>query len=258
MQLTAKMGQAAAIIGRSQRLVVLTGAGVSKESGVPTFRDAMDGLWARYDPGELATEQAFRRNPRLVWDWYEYRRGLVNQAVPNPGHLALAALEALLPQVVVVTQNVDDLHQRAGSTDIVPLHGAIMQNKCFDNCQGEPTLVDIAGLEDSVPEAGPPRCPYCGGWVRPDVVWFGENLPLGALHRALALAEAADVMLVVGTSGVIQPAASLPFVAQRAGATVIEANPNRSEITPLAAVWLDAPSGETLPQVVEVIRTGLD
>lgn len=254
MQLSDRVSRAADLIGHSQRLIVLTGAGVSKESGVPTFRDAMDGLWARYDPGELATAQAFRRNPKLVWDWYEYRRGLVRSATPNPGHYALAALEALLPQVVIVTQNVDDLHQRAGSRDIVPLHGAIMRNKCFDNCQGMPTIIDVARLDAADPEAGPPFCPYCGGWVRPDVVWFGENLPQAAIQRAITLVEAADVLLVVGTSGVVQPAASLPFVAQRSGAIVIEANPSRSEITSLAEVWLDAPSGEVLPLVVDAIR----
>ncbi len=254
MSLDEKIMQAARLLARSERLVVLTGAGVSKESGVPTFRDALDGLWARFDPQELATAGAFRRNPALVWDWYEYRRALVRQAAPNPGHVALAALEALLPQVVVVTQNVDDLHQRAGSTDIIALHGAIMRSKCFNDCQGMPTFIDLAALPPHADEEGPPCCPHCGGWVRPDVVWFGENLPRQALERALALAEAADVMLVVGTSGVVQPAASLPFVAARAGAAIIEANPQRSEITTLAEVWLDAPSGEALPRVVEALR----
>lgn len=254
MALETKIAQAARLLAQCERLVVLTGAGVSKESGVPTFRDALDGLWARYDPQELATVGAFRRNPGLVWDWYEYRRALVRQAAPNPGHVALAELEALLPQVVVVTQNVDDLHQRAGSTDIIALHGALMRSKCFNDCQGRPTLMDVETLPANPDEEGPPTCPHCGGWVRPDVVWFGENLPREALDRALALAEAADVMLVVGTSGVVQPAASLPFVAARAGAAIIEANPQRSEITALADVWLDAPSGEALPRVVTALR----
>lgn len=249
-----ELKQAATLIARSQQLVVLTGAGASKESGVPTFRDALDGLWARYDPAELATPEAFRRNPRLVWDWYEYRRQLVRQAQPNPGHFALAALESLIPGTVIITQNVDDLHQRAGSRDIIPLHGAIMRNRCFNNCRGIPTLIDVAVLPDPDPEGGPPVCPYCGGWVRPDVVWFGETLPEGALVRAMQLAEEADVMLVVGTSGVVQPAASLPFIAKRAGATIIEVNPQRSDITAIADVWLAAPAGTVLPELVERVR----
>lgn len=245
--------QAAEWIAASRRLVVLTGAGVSKESGVPTFRDALDGLWARYDPQQLATAEAFRRDPKLVWDWYEYRRGLVRAAEPNPGHHALAELETLRP-LVVVTQNVDDLHQRAGSREIVALHGAIMRNKCFDACRGEPTVIEVAALPDFDPAQGPPRCPHCEGWVRPDVVWFGEALPAGALQRAAELAGAADVMLVVGTSGVVQPAASLPFLARQAGARIIEVNPRPSEITRVAHLWLEGPSGEVLPQVVALVR----
>ncbi len=248
------ISQAARLLSASRRLVVLTGAGVSKESGVPTFRDALDGLWARYDPQELATPQAFQRNPKLVWDWYTYRRSLVKAAQPNPGHYALAELEDLLPQVVIVTQNVDDLHQRAGSSDIVALHGALMRNRCFRNCQGAPTLIDLDALEDYDPDAGPPACPYCGGWVRPDVVWFNETLPPEALKRAMALSEQADVMLVVGTSGVVQPAASLPFMARSAGARVIEVNPSPGGITPIADVWLGGPSGEILPQLVSAVR----
>jgi NAD-dependent deacetylase len=249
-----KIDSAARLLAESQRLVVLTGAGVSKESGVPTFRDALEGLWAQYDPQRLATPQAFRRDPKLVWDWYEYRRGLVRKADPNPGHAALVALEPLLPQVVVVTQNVDDLHQRAGSTDVVPLHGAIMRSKCFDACQGEPTVIDVAELPDYDSVDGPPRCPHCGAWVRPDVVWYGESLSGAVLGRASDLAQTADVMLVVGTSGVVQPAASLPYVAKRAGAVVIEVNPQPSAITQLADLWLDGPSGEVLPLVVNRIQ----
>ncbi len=254
MSLRESITQAARLVGSSQRLVVTTGAGVSKESGVPTFRDALDGWWARYDPEQLATPEAFRRNPKLVWDWYAYRRGLVQAAQPNPGHYALVALEDLVPQVAVITQNVDDLHQRAGSKDTVPLHGAIMHNKCVANCQGEPTIINLASLDDHDPAAGPPRCPHCGAWVRPDVVWFGEALPQAHLERAIGLAEGADVMLVVGTSGLVQPAASLPFLAKRSGAVIVEVNPNPSTITRMADLWLQGPSGEVLPQVVRAIR----
>ncbi len=242
--------EAAAIIGRSQRLVVLTGAGMSKESGVPTFRDEDDGLWTKYDPAELATPEAFQRDPRLVWEWYTYRREIVRQAAPNPGHYALVELEDLLPQVVVITQNVDDLHQRAGSSDVIPLHGAIMRSRCTADCRGGPT----AFSSEAPVKDGLPRCPYCGALARPDVVWFGENLPAEALLRAMIVTQEADVMLVVGTSGVVQPVAALPSLAFRAGATLIEVNPNASAITSLAALWLDGPAGEILPQLVAAIR----
>lgn len=243
---------AARVLHASRCPVVLTGAGISKESGIPTFRDALDGLWAQYDPQQLATPGAFRRNPKLVWDWYEYRRELLAQAQPNPGHRALVELERLLGCLIVITQNVDGLHQAAGSSDVIALHGDIRRNKCFANCQGDPTLVDISALEWDA-EAGPPRCPHCGAYVRPAVVWFEETLPPDASDRAFALARAADVMLVVGTSGVVQPVASLPFLAHEHGATIIEINPSRTPITRLADWFLDGPAGVVLPQVVAAL-----
>lgn len=245
--------EAGVAIHNSKRLVILSGAGISKESGISTFRDAMDGLWAKYDPQQLATPQAFRRNPKLVWDWYTYRRGLLAQTEPNPGHYAIAELEKRLPQVTVITQNIDGLHQRAGSRDVITLHGDIRLNKCFANCQGEPTYINI---EDWDLDAGPPRCPHCGEWVRPDVVWFNESLPAAALSRAFELCAHADVALVVGTSGVVQPAASLPVVAHQNGATVIEVNPEVSTITSLAKWHLAGPSGVILPQVIAAMPGG--
>lgn len=244
--------EAARAVAASRHLIVLTGAGVSKESGIPTFRDALEGLWAQYDPQQLATPGAFRRNPKLVWDWYEFRRGLIAQAKPNPGHYAIADLEKRLPQVVVITQNIDNLHYAAGSRDVIELHGNLQRNKCFANCQGDPTLVNVEELEWDK-EAGPPRCPHCGAWVRPDVVWFQETLPAPALERAMHLCQTADVALVVGTSGLVQPAASLPFVAQKAGALLIEVNPGWSGITQGADWYLAGPSGEILPQLVACV-----
>lgn len=238
----------AQVIRESRLLVVLTGAGVSKESGIPTFRDALDGLWANYDPQRLATPRGFRRDPRLVWDWYQHRRALIAQAQPNAGHLAIVALERYVPQVVVITQNVDGLHQRAGSRDVIPVHGDIRLNKCFANCQGDPTYVDISQLTwDEA--AGPPRCPHCGAYVRPAVVWFEEMLPQAALARAFYLARAADTMLVVGTSGEVQPVASLPFLAHHHGATIIEVNPAITPISRIAHWRLAGPSAQVLPQV---------
>lgn len=240
--------QAAEAIAAARHLVVFTGAGVSKESGLPTFRDAQEGLWARYDPEELASVAGFRRDPALVWRWYEYRRNLCRAAEPNPGHRAIAELERWVPRVVVITQNIDDLHRRAGSREVIELHGNIFRYKCLD--ANHP--VDLETLPDS--EEIPPRCPTCGSLVRPDVVWFGEYLPEGAFERALAEARRCDVMLVVGTSGVVQPAAMLPHEAAQHGATLIEVNPRPSGITPLADIFLQAPAGEALPRIVEGVR----
>jgi NAD-dependent deacetylase len=243
---------AARRIRQATLLVVLTGAGVSKESGVPTFRDALEGLWASYDPSQLATPQAFQRDPRLVWDWYEQRRHRLADVRPNPGHKAIVALEHIT-RTVVITQNVDGLHQLAGSSDVIELHGNIRTHKCFDDCQGAPTLVDITALHVD-PDSGPPRCPHCGGLVRPNVVWFNEVLPVRALDRARQLSSQCTVMLVVGTSGLVQPAASLPLIAARAGAFVIDVNPNRDEIAPLADVFLQGASGSVLPRLLAAIR----
>lgn len=256
MPKTPQLETFAKVLAASQRLVISTGAGISKESGIPTFRDAQTGLWAKYDPEQLATPQAFRANPKLVWDWYQFRRDLVQQARPNPGHYALVELETLLPHVVIITQNVDGFHHQVGSRDVICLHGNIQENKCFEDCQGDPTLVDISKLEwDKM--AGPPLCPYCQkAYVRPNVVWFNESLPQEALHRAFRLVSETDVMLVIGTSGVVQPAASLPYIARQNGATILEINPNPSDITPLATHYLPAPSGEVLPLIIHLIRDG--
>lgn len=246
--------QAAAHIRAAAQIAVLSGAGVSKESGVPTFRDALDGLWAQYDPTRLATRAAFQNDPKLVWDFYEYRRELMRPTAPNPGHFALAELQRRFTATRIITQNVDDLHERAGSSDVIRLHGKIAANKCFHNCQGDPTLVDVAQIAwDKT--SGPPPCPHCGRPVRPDVVWFGEMLPPEALQRAYALLVKTDVLLVVGTSGVVSPAAEMPLVAKRGGAVVIECNPYESQITSIADLWLPAPSGEALPRVVEALST---
>ena len=241
------------MIRASQRIAVLTGSGISRESGVPTFRDALDGLWARYNPQELATPAAFRANPKLVWDWYEYRRAVARQAQPNPGHLALAELQRRLPGVQIITQNVDDLHERAGSTNLIRLHGSLHGNRCFYNCQGDPTPVDVSALTDFDPANGPPRCPHCGRWVRPAVVWFGELLPPDQLAAAMDAAAHADLMLVVGTSGMVAPAADLPHLARRSGARLLEINPAASALTPAVDLWLQGPAGEVLPRVLAAL-----
>jgi NAD-dependent deacetylase len=238
--------QAADILAQAQRPVVLTGAGISKESGIPTFREAQQGLWAQYDPQRLATMQGFLANPKLVWDWYQFRLGLVERAQPNPGHRAIAELELRLPQVTVITQNVDGLHRQAGSQHVLELHGNIRRFKCLRG-HGNLSMADLAGQD-----AAPPLCPHpgCDALVRPDVVWFGEALDYRVLNQAVAGSEACDVMLIVGTSGVVQPAASLPYHAWNARARIIEVNPQPSELTDLAHIYLPGPAGEVLPQVL--------
>lgn len=232
----------------ARKVAVLTGAGVSAESGVPTFREAQTGLWAQYDPQELATPSAFRRNPRLVWEWYAWRRELVTQAQPNPGHFALAAMEQLVPEFTLITQNVDGLHARAGNQNMVELHGNILRIKCS---------ADGRLVTDWPPtEEVPPRCPQCGSYLRPDVVWFGENLPYEALATAVSAARACDVFLAAGTSAIVQPAASLPLEALQAGAVTVEINPQTTPLSRHVAFVLAGPAGEFLPRLVETTWPG--
>jgi NAD-dependent deacetylase len=241
------LARAAQWLAGAGRVVVSTGAGMSRESGIPTFRDAMEGLWARFDPQELATEAGFRRNPRRVWSWYAWRRQRVSQARPHPGYFALVELESLVPALTVVTQNVDGLHADAGSRDVVELHGNLRRVKCLDRHHPFTGELPDDGVEG---ESDPPPCPVCGSPLRPDVVWFGETLPERAVERAWALAGECDVLLLVGTSGTVWPAAELPYVAQRAGARVIEVNPEPSELTEVAGVFLQGRAGEVLPELV--------
>lgn len=240
------LSDAVQLLTNARRPAILSGAGVSKESGIPTFREAQTGLWAQYDPQELATPQAFRDDPALVWRWYRFRRDLISQAQPNAGHLALAELERTFPRLVILTQNVDGLHQTAGSSDVVELHGNIWRARCFAACQPHAApVVAVDAMADPLP-----HCPYCGGLMRPDVVWFGEPLPAAALQRAYQVSSECDLMLVVGTSGVVFPAALLPAVARDAGARVIEVNPAPSEITLLTDLFLQGPAGVILPELV--------
>jgi NAD-dependent deacetylase len=233
-------------IARARHVLALTGSGVSAESGVPTFRDAQTGLWARYRPEDLATPEAFAREPKLVWDWYAWRRTLVSRAEPNPGHRALVALAAHIPQFTLVTQNVDGLHQRAGSTDVVEFHGNLMRTKCSH---------DGAVVEEPVGRSddAPPLCPRCGAYVRPDVVWFGEMIPPDALQRAFAAAETCDVFLSIGTSSQVYPAASLAEVAQASGACIVEINPQPTPHSRFAQYLLSGPAGVMLPALADAV-----
>lgn len=221
-------------------MCVLTGAGISAESGVPTFRDAQSGLWAKYDPLDLATPEAFLRDPELIWRWYRWRRELVAEAQPNPGHLALAELATLVPELTLVTQNVDGLHQRAGSREVIEFHGNLFEDRCFvEGC-----VVECDN------DADVPVCPGCGGQVRPGVVWFGEAIPERALNESLAAASDCDVFLSIGTSSLVYPAAGLAEVAKQAGACVAEINPNP---TPHAMNFdhaIAGKAGTVLPELV--------
>jgi NAD-dependent deacetylase len=227
-------------------IAVLTGAGISAESGVPTFRDAQTGLWSKYDPLELATPEAFRRDPKLVWDWYAWRRAMVAEARPNPGHRALAEMEARVSKFTLITQNVDGLHRQAGSRNVIELHGNIQRTKCFD----EDAIVE------AWPDTGetPPRCPRCGGLLRPDVVWFGESLPSQALADAVYAAQSCDVFFSIGTSALVQPAASLPHRAIARGRVIVEVNPDPTplsrEVPPEHLYTLRGKAGEILPALV--------
>ena len=228
---------------RARCIVALTGAGVSAESGVPTFRDAQTGLWARFDPRELATPAAFARQPRVVWDWYAWRRERVASAQPNAGHRALARLELVAPQFLLVTQNVDGLHARAGSRKLVELHGNIARVKC----SREGTIVER--WHDDDPTL-PPRCEHCGAFLRPDVVWFEEMLPAGALAAAEDAAREAEILLVIGTSAEVYPAAALPSLAHAAGARIVEINPAPTPLSDDADDRLRGPAGQVLPALV--------
>ncbi len=225
---------------------VLTGAGISAESGIPTFR-GKDGLWRRYNPTELATPEAFRKDPRLVWEWYDWRRQLIAKAQPSGGHRLIAKMEEVFQDSWVITQNVDGLHQRAGSKRVVELHGNIWRVLC--------TSCGVSYYEFKAPlDSIPPRCRECGGLLRPGVVWFGETLPAEALERAYELSSEADIFIVVGTSAQVYPAAELPLVAKSSGAKLIEVNPEETPLSPYADEIVRERASSGLKKVLERLQ----
>ena len=247
---------ARALIGRAERIVVLTGAGVSAESGVPTFRGA-GGLWKSYRPEQLATPEAFARDPRTVWEWYAWRRRVLAGCAPNPGHRALARLALAHDDVTLVTQNVDGLHHRAAEEVVsdradaaraypLEVHGALHRDRCSGCDARGPGRFEV----DTTSSETLPRCEACGALLRPDVVWFGEPLDTDVLGAAFAAAEAAEVCIVVGTSAVVYPAAAVPEIALRAGAALIEVNPEETPLSPLASVSLRSGAASTLPALL--------
>lgn len=235
----------------AQKIAVLTGAGVSAESGIPTYRDSLTGLWQNLDFGTLATAEAFLSDPPLVWGWYESRRRQVLTAQPNAAHIAIAELARRVPQLSLITQNVDDLHERAGSANVQHLHGSLHHPRCFD-C-GHPFLFPDSVLE--VPKGGgrlsPPRCQKCGGLVRPGVVWFYESLSREILNEADESCRSSDLLIVVGTSGEVLPAANLPLIAKSAGRKVIQINPAQNRLDSVCAWNLRGSAGTVLPALID-------
>ncbi len=245
MEIKTELAPLINILNKTKRIAVLTGAGISAESGIPTFRGE-EGLWKTYRAEELATPHAFARDPRLVWEWYDWRRGIIGSKDYNPGHEVLAGWEKLFPTFHVITQNIDGLHQKAGSQNILELHGNIWKLRCTE----EGTIT-----EDHTAPFGeiPPHCPDCGALLRPHVVWFGESLDASILQSAFALSSSCEVMFVVGTSAVVQPAASLPISAGQSGATVIEINPDPTPITAYADFSFRGKAGDILPKIDEAL-----
>jgi NAD-dependent deacetylase len=227
------------------RIAVLTGAGVSQESGLRTFRDAQVGLWAQYKPEDLASPEAFARDPKLVWDWYAWRREAVKGVRPNPGHYALVELEQKVSEFTLITQNVDGLHRFAGSKNVLELHGNIQRVRCAECGMFAETWGDDT---ESVP-----TCVACGGLLRPDVVWFGETLPRAELESAVLAARACQVFFSIGTSGMVQPAASLAHAARNNGSVVVEINADPTPLTPEVDFAFHGKSGEILPALVKAV-----
>jgi NAD-dependent deacetylase len=230
-------------VARAERVAVLTGAGISAPSGIPTFRDALTGLWAKYSPEELSNPQAYKCDPELVWEWFRWRYELCSQAQPNPAHDALVRLEQRVPDFALFTQNVDDLHRQAGSKRLVELHGNIARARC-ETCQRKQMLPPAADFKP------PPTCQNCGSNMRPDIVWFGEFLNPEHLDFAARAFSNCDLALVIGTSGVVEPAASLPRLASNSGAFVIEINPTETPISNRVDVALQMGAVEGLAAIM--------
>jgi len=230
---------------KAERVAALTGAGVSQESGLRTFRDAQTGLWSQYKPTELASPEAYERDPKLVWDWYAWRREAIKGVRPNPGHYALVDMAHHVPDFSLITQNVDNLHRMAGSPQLIELHGNIQRVKC--------SLCGQQTEEWEEANGDIPRCEICDGLLRPDVVWFGESLPRAALESAVEAARGCQVFFSIGTSGLVQPAASLAYAARNRGAIVVEVNAVPTPLTKKVDFPLHGKSGEILPALVQAV-----
>ncbi|NNF16544.1 MAG: NAD-dependent deacylase [Gammaproteobacteria bacterium] len=232
---------------QARHCVVLTGAGVSAESGIPTFRDALSGLWEKFRPEDLATAEAYRKNPEMVYAWYQWRRQLISDTEPNAGHYALAELAKRVERLTLITQNVDGLHQRAGSADVIEFHGNIFRNRCFAE--------NTALAPDTTRSEKPPLCPVCGAMARPDVVWFGEALEPQVLQASAEAIDDCDVFLSIGTSSLVYPASELGLAARSNGAVLIEINPQQTPLTAVCQFSVTANSAGVLPHMVRALKT---
>lgn len=243
--------ETARALAAASAVAALTGAGISAESGVPTFRGP-EGLWRNFRAEDLATPEAFARDPALVWEWYRWRRVRMATVSPNPGHVALARLESDLAAFTLITQNVDGLHARAGSRHLLELHGNIWRDRCTNHPAHRFSEDQTRALERQAEAGALPRC-NCGELLRPDIVWFGEALDSNHIEAAVEVVRSADILLVVGTSSVVYPAAALPGMARRAGARVVEINPEETPLSREADVVLRGPAGVILPDLVRLI-----
>ncbi|HSD63385.1 MAG TPA: NAD-dependent deacylase [Ignavibacteriaceae bacterium] len=229
----------------AESIVFFTGAGISAESGIPTFR-GKDGIWNKLKPEELANFDAFLRNPEMVWEWYNHRKKIIFESQPNMGHLAIAEMQNIFKDVTVVTQNIDNLHKRAGSRKIYELHGNIERNYCID-CKTK--YNEELPFKDKIP-----RCTKCGGLIRPDIVWFGEYLPQDQFQASAESSKKCDIFFVIGTSAVVYPAASLVYTAKENGAFIVEVNIEETEISYLANKSFFGEAGKILPAIVEELK----
>lgn len=237
--------EAAKHLQQAKHITVFTGAGISAESGIATYRDAQTGLWENHDPMLYATSIGFLSDPETAWKWYSHRRDVMKNAQPNPAHIHATRLQDLKPDTAIITQNIDDLHERAGSYSITHLHSDMFVNHCFADCQGTPTIIDPLPETDMMP----PKCPHCDNLIRPGVVWFGEVLPVKAVRAMKERIAKTDLLLVIGLSGAITY--GVPnYVKEQNQGTVIELNLNESGITPFADIFLQAPAGDVMPDLI--------
>lgn len=248
--------QAVDVIQKAKKVVFFTGAGISADSGIPTYREKLSGIWAGFDPRDLETAKEFRKNPALVWGWYLWRRLRVAQAEPNEAHLAVARMADSQRQVSVITQNIDDLHERAGSLNVVHLHGSLAMPKCFACHRHAVVSPDLSGIPDEGVLIEPPRCQRCNGKMRPAVVWYGEDLPPPAWKAAVHLVKDCDLLISVGTSGIVMPAAGLPDLALTSGASVIHVNKADVAMGEPKEFMLMGAAAKILPMLLEKIEAG--
>ncbi|MGG1944703.1 NAD-dependent deacylase [Trinickia sp. NRRL B-1857] len=241
------------VLRNARHVAFLTGAGVSAESGIPTFRDALTGLWENFDAEQLASADAFRRDRELVWGWYEWRRMKVLKAEPNAAHCTISTIASKVPHVDVVTQNVDDLHERAGSENVVHLHGRLDHPICFACRRLHELSLGIPEEPEGGRRLAPPRCEYCGGYVRPGVVWFGESVPESEWKVAVDACRKCDVLFTVGTSSIVQPAASLPVIAARGRAMVVQINLGPTSLDGIAQFNLVGQAGVIIPALFDAV-----